>query len=32
MDLIVFENNRPYVIDEFREGRFDYVELAGGLW
>ena len=23
MDLIVFENNKPFVIDEFREGRFD---------
>ena len=28
MDLVVFENNKPFVIDEFREGRFDYVELA----
>jgi Transposase DDE domain len=28
MDLILFENNKPLVIDEFREGRFDYVELA----
>ncbi len=28
MDLVVFENNKPFVIDEFREGRFDYVEPA----
>src|SRR3972149_1841163 len=31
MDLVVFENNKPYVIDEFREGRFDYVELASDV-
>lgn len=31
MDLIVFENNKPLVIDEFREGRFDYVELASDV-
>ena len=28
MDLVVFENNKPYIVDEFREGRFDYLELA----
>lgn len=28
MDLVVFENNKPYIIDEIREGRFDYIELA----
>jgi hypothetical protein len=38
MGLVVFENNKPFVIDEFREGRFDYVEVAsdvaetGCLW
>jgi hypothetical protein len=31
MDLIVFENNKPYIIDEFREGRFDYLELASDV-
>jgi len=31
MDLVVFENNKPYVIDEYREGRFDYVELASDV-
>ena len=31
MDLVVFENNKPYVIDEFREGRIDYVELASDV-
>jgi hypothetical protein len=31
MDLIVFENNKPYVIDEFRQGRFDYLELASDV-
>ena len=31
MDLVVFENNKLYVIDEFREGRFDYVELASDV-
>src|SRR5208337_3701167 len=31
MDLVVFENNKPWVIDEFREGRFDYVELASDV-
>jgi len=28
MNLVVFENNKPLVINEFRAGRFDYVELA----
>jgi hypothetical protein len=28
MDLVVFENNKALVIDEFRAGRFDYIELA----
>ena len=27
----VFENNKPWVIDEFREGHFDYVELASDI-
>jgi hypothetical protein len=31
MDLLVFENNKPMVIDAFREGRFDYVELASDV-
>ena len=31
MDFVVFENNKPWVIDEFREGRFDYVELASDI-
>jgi len=31
MDLVVFENNKPLVINEFREGRFDYVELASDV-
>ncbi len=31
MDLIVFENNKPYIIDEFRQGRFDYLELASDV-
>ncbi len=31
MELVVFENNKPFVIDEFREGRFDYVELASDV-
>lgn len=31
MDLVVFENNKPFVIDEFREGRFDYIELASDV-
>jgi hypothetical protein len=31
MDLVVFESNKPWVIDEFREGRFDYVELASDV-
>lgn len=31
MDLVVFENDKPLVIDEFREGRFDYVELASDM-
>ena len=31
MDLVIFENNKPLVIDEFREGRFDYVELASDV-
>jgi hypothetical protein len=31
MDLVVFENNKPFVIDAFREGRFDYVELASDV-
>lgn len=31
MDLIIFENNKSYVIDEYREGRYDYVELASDV-
>ena len=31
MDFVVFENNKAFVIDEFREGRFDYVELASDV-
>ena len=31
MDLVVFEKNKPYIIDEFREGRFDYIELASDV-
>jgi Transposase DDE domain len=31
MDLVIFENNKPFVIDEFRAGRFDYIELASGV-
>jgi hypothetical protein len=31
VDFIVFENNKPFVIDEFRQGRFDYVELASDV-
>jgi hypothetical protein len=31
MDLVVFENNKPHVINEFREGRFDYLELASDV-
>src|ERR1019366_860798 len=28
---VVFENNKPFVIDAFREGRFDYIELASDV-
>ena len=31
MNFVVFENNKPFVINEFREGRFDYVELASDV-
>jgi hypothetical protein len=31
MDLVVFENDKAFVISEFREGRFDYVELASDV-
>jgi hypothetical protein len=31
MDLVVFENDKPYVIDQFRQGRFDYIELASDV-
>src|SRR3990172_7460593 len=31
MDFVVFENNKPFVIDEFRAGHFDYVELASDV-
>lgn len=31
MDLVVFENNKPFVIDEYREGCFDYIELASDV-
>ena len=31
MDLVVFENNKALVLDEFRAGRFDYVELASDV-
>ena len=28
---MIFENNKPYVIYEFREGRFDSIELASDV-
>ena len=31
MDPVVFENNKPFVSNEFREGRFDYVELPSDV-
>jgi Transposase DDE domain len=31
VDFIVFENNKPFVINEFRQGRFDYIELASDV-
>lgn len=31
MNLVVFENNKPYVIHEFQAGRFDYIELASDV-
>jgi hypothetical protein len=31
MNLVVFENDKPYVISEFHEGRFDYIELASDV-
>jgi hypothetical protein len=31
VDLVVFENNKAFVIDEFRAGRFDYIELASDV-
>ena len=31
MDLVVSENNKLHVINEFREGRFDYIELASDV-
>src|SRR5277367_3303979 len=31
MDIIVFENNKPFVVDEFRQGRFDHIELASDI-
>lgn len=31
MDFVAFENNKPFVINEFREGRFDYIELASDV-
>jgi hypothetical protein len=31
VNFVVFENNKPFVINEFRQGRFDYVELASDV-
>jgi hypothetical protein len=31
MDLVVFENDKPYVSSEFHEGRFAYLELASDV-
>src|SRR3974377_1842203 len=31
MDLVVFDKNNPYILGEFREGRFDYIELASDV-
>ena len=28
MDLVVFEENKPYVLEAFCEGDFDYIEAA----
>ena len=30
MDLVVFENNKPWVIDEFRPMYFDFRGCTGG--
>jgi hypothetical protein len=31
MDLVVFEQNKPYVLDAFCRGEFDYIEAASEL-
>jgi hypothetical protein len=31
VDFIVFANDKPFVINEFRQGRFDYIELASDV-
>jgi hypothetical protein len=31
MNVVVFENYKPYVINEFQAGRFDYIELASDV-
>ena len=28
MDLVIFEENKPFVLEALRDGEFDYIEAA----
>ena len=32
MDLVIFEKNKPFIVQSFREGEFDYMEAASEVF
>ena len=32
MDLVIFEENRPFILQSFRNGEFDYMEAASEVF
>jgi hypothetical protein len=32
MDLVIFEENKPFIVRSFRDGEFDYMEAASEVF
>ena len=32
MDLVIFEENKPFIVQSFRDGEFDYMEAASEVF
>ena len=32
MDLVIFEKNKPFIVQSFRDGEFDYMEAASEVF